>query len=79
MLKESLWHEIDALPETQLEKLWDFVQFLQYTAHKKTEKQNISKRIPGLDANTAWMSDDFDDPLPDAFWLGDDINDETPA
>ncbi len=29
-------------------------------------------RIPGLhsEKGTAWMSDDFDEPLPDEFWLG---------
>jgi hypothetical protein len=29
-------------------------------------------RIPGLHAEmgAAWMSDDFDEPLPDEFWLG---------
>ncbi|HRJ43795.1 MAG TPA: hypothetical protein PL105_18050 [Caldilineaceae bacterium] len=29
-------------------------------------------RVPGLFAGQIWMSDDFDDPLPDSFWLGDD-------
>ena len=31
-------------------------------------------RIIGLHEHLghAWMSDDFDDPLPDEFWLGDD-------
>jgi antitoxin (DNA-binding transcriptional repressor) of toxin-antitoxin stability system len=30
------------------------------------------KRVLGLHAHLgkAWMSDDFDDPLPDKFWLG---------
>lgn len=28
-------------------------------------------RIPGLHAGTTWVSDDFDDPLPDEFWLGE--------
>jgi prevent-host-death family protein len=27
-------------------------------------------RIPGLHPNTVWISDDFNDPLPDEFWLG---------
>jgi prevent-host-death family protein len=31
-------------------------------------------RVLGLHAHlgTAWMSDDFDDPLPDEFWFGDE-------
>ncbi|OQX60981.1 MAG: hypothetical protein B5M51_09240 [Anaerolinea sp. 4484_236] len=28
------------------------------------------KRIPGLNKGEIWVSDDFDDPLPDEFWLG---------
>lgn len=27
-------------------------------------------RVAGLHAGTTWVSDDFDDPLPDEFWLG---------
>lgn len=39
----------------------------------KTEKRKKTrkfKRIPGLGKGTIWISDDFDDPLPDEFWLG---------
>ena len=79
MLKETLWREIDSLPESQLKTLWDFVQFLQYTAQKKPETPQISQRIPGPDAGTIWVSDDFNEPLPDSFWLGDDLNNEAPA
>ncbi len=28
-------------------------------------------RVAGLHAGMAWMSDDFDEPLPDEFWLGE--------
>jgi hypothetical protein len=28
-------------------------------------------RVPGLHAGTTWISDDFDVPLPDEFWLGE--------
>jgi len=30
----------------------------------------ISKRISGLHAGAIWMSEDFDEPLPDEFWTG---------
>ena len=29
-------------------------------------------RIAGLHAGMGWMSDDFDDELPDSFWLGEE-------
>jgi antitoxin (DNA-binding transcriptional repressor) of toxin-antitoxin stability system len=28
------------------------------------------KRVAGLDEGAAWISEDFDAPLPDEFWLG---------
>jgi antitoxin (DNA-binding transcriptional repressor) of toxin-antitoxin stability system len=34
-----------------------------------TEKK---ERIPGLHAGMIWTSNDFDDPLPDEFWFGDE-------
>ena len=27
-------------------------------------------RVPGLNRGEVWMSDDFNAPLPDSFWLG---------
>lgn len=31
------------------------------------------KRIPGLHANQGgWISEDFDEPLPDEFWFGEE-------
>jgi antitoxin (DNA-binding transcriptional repressor) of toxin-antitoxin stability system len=33
--------------------------------------KQIKERIFGAHPG-AWMSDDFDDPLPDEFWLGDE-------
>lgn len=29
-------------------------------------------RIPGLHLGEVWISDDFEAPLPDAFWIGDE-------
>lgn len=31
-----------------------------------------SQRIPGLHAGAMTMSDDFDSPLPDAYWVGEE-------
>ena len=30
-------------------------------------------RVLGLSAGKIWISPDFDDPLPDSFWLGESI------
>jgi len=32
----------------------------------------LKERIPNLHPGAIWTSDDFDDPLPDEFWLGED-------
>jgi hypothetical protein len=33
---------------------------------------SATQRIAGLDKGAVWMSDDFDDELPDEFWFGSD-------
>lgn len=34
------------------------------------ESRSKKKRIAGLNRGTIWTSEDFDAPLPDDFWLG---------
>ncbi len=36
-----------------------------------TEPPPQGPRVLGLHEGEAWMSDDFDAPLPDSFWLGE--------
>jgi prevent-host-death family protein len=33
-------------------------------------RNGAKKRVPGLHAGKGWISDDFDEPLPDEFWIG---------
>jgi Protein of unknown function (DUF2281) len=55
-------------PEQQQEVL-DFVEFL---AQKYAQPQQPpQKRVLGLNQSKIWISDDFNDPLPDEFWLGE--------
>jgi hypothetical protein len=37
-----------------------------------TTQNQLKPRTPNLHPGSVWMSDDFDDPLPDEFWFGDD-------
>ncbi|MDD5451948.1 MAG: type II toxin-antitoxin system Phd/YefM family antitoxin [Desulfovibrionales bacterium] len=30
----------------------------------------IGKRVAGLHSGAIWISEDFDEPLPDEFWMG---------
>lgn len=61
-------------PVEQLE----IIQSLSHTlrtqyAHAATEDAPLPRhRVLGLHAGAIWMSDDFDAPLPDSFWLGGD-------
>lgn len=68
---DDLLAALDKLPEEQkqiirerLNEDWDI---------DTVEPDDDSyERIPGLNAGMIWVSDDFDDPLPDAFWLGEE-------
>lgn len=31
-----------------------------------------AERVPGLHRGEVWISDDFDEPLPDSFWVGEE-------
>lgn len=37
-----------------------------------SDQAPTSERVPNLHPGAIWTSEDFDDPLPDEFWLGDD-------
>ncbi len=40
-------------------------------ADEQPEYPSQVKRVPGLNKGNYFMSDDFDAPLPDSFWLGE--------
>jgi hypothetical protein len=49
------------------------VVLYEQPAAQAPEQQSEPKPIQlGLFPGAVWMSDDFDDPLPDNFWLGGD-------
>ncbi len=69
-LVQSLLERLARLPEPLQEHFAAlFLQELE-EAEIKTEAQPC-KRMAGLGKGTIVMADDFDDPLPDAFWLGE--------
>jgi hypothetical protein len=55
------------LPVDKQQQVLDFVEFL---AQKSTLEQKDIKRVPNLHQGKIWMSDDFNEPLDDSFWLG---------
>ncbi len=70
MLKDTLLFEIESLPDSCLQTVLDFVLFLKYLEQKNQTGDESRPRIPGLDTGSTWVSEDFDEPLPDSFWLG---------
>lgn len=68
---ETIIRELSSAPEALLLQVFNLIQS---TKEDDTLVSNLSNspRIPGLHQGEIWMSDDFNDPLPDEFWLGED-------
>lgn len=67
---------LEKLSPELLRQVFDFAEFLEHRQDQVAEAQLVKaakpKRIRDLDRGAiVWMSDDFDDPLPDEFWLGE--------
>jgi len=61
--------KLQSLPAEQQQQVIDFVEFLaqKYISSVNSQSQR-KKRIAGLHEGMGWMSEDFNDPLPDEFW-----------
>lgn len=71
-LKENLAEILDELPVELLGEVIDFAEFLREKEFKKGAKNEVkNKRIAGLNQGEIWMSNDFNDELPDEFWFGE--------
>ena len=44
---------------------------LSFDAHGHIDPVAVTKRVAGLGKGTVELAPDFNDPLPDAFWLGE--------
>lgn len=69
---EALYKTIDELSPEELKRLFKYIESknAQITADEPSSKP----RIIGLHEHLghAWMSEDFNDPLPEEFWLGEE-------
>ncbi|MCF3609787.1 hypothetical protein L2E81_25570 [Planktothrix agardhii 1033] len=68
---ETIIRELSSAPEALLLQVFNLIQSAK---EDNTLVSNLSNspRTPGLHQGEIWMSDDFNDPLPDEFWLGED-------
>jgi Protein of unknown function (DUF2281) len=72
-IRKKLHQQIDQLLPDQLNLLAEFLDFLQFKKAKPLSSVALSdERQPGLHPGAFVISDDFDDPLPDSFWLGEE-------
>ena len=72
-IRQKIHHRIDQLLPEQLGLLVEFLDFLQFRRSKddsKRSSETVQLRQPDLHPGAFIVSDDFDDPLPDSFWLG---------
>lgn len=73
-LKENLAKVIKDLPVESLAEVIDFAEFLREKKRtQQTEEMQLKERIAGLHDGQGWISDDFNDELPDEFWFGEDF------
>lgn len=70
-LLETIVRELSSAPETLLLQVYNFIQSAKEETASVSNSANLP-RIPGLHQGEIWMSEDFNDPLPDEFWLGED-------
>jgi hypothetical protein len=74
---QALFNVVNELTPEELKQLYLYITQtrLQFSGIESIKTQQPTEpRILGLHAHlgTAWMSDDFDDELPDSFWLGEE-------
>lgn len=68
---ETIVRELASVPEPLLLRVLNFIRLVKGSATLATDSSR-TPRIPGLHKGQVWMSEDFNDSLPDSFWLGDD-------
>jgi Protein of unknown function (DUF2281) len=69
-LVQSLVERLAQLPEPVQQRL--ATRFLQEVEEAEAQTaQQPRQRIAGLGKGTIVIADDFDEPLPEAFWLGE--------
>ena len=70
-LLETIIRELSSAPDTLLVQVLNLIHSAK-DDHTLSSKSSNSPRIPNLHQGEIWISDDFNDPLPDEFWLGED-------
>ena len=64
---ERIFRTIDALTPDEKQQIIDYIQ-----GQRESNGQALAPRVLDPHAGVIWMSDDFDEELPDSFWLGEE-------
>jgi hypothetical protein len=59
---------INKLQEITLDKQKQILEYVEALTEEKEPSSSQKKRVFGLHQGKIWMSDDFNQPLPDNFW-----------
>ena len=71
--RQKIYRQIEQLLPDELNLLAEFLDFLQFKGNQSSASaRQPTKRKPGLHPGAFVMSDDFNNPLPDSFWLGEE-------
>lgn len=68
-LLERVFQKVQALPDAEQDRI---ARQLLDQIEQAEERPRLKPRTPGLGKGLIEMSDDFNDPLPDSFWLGEE-------
>lgn len=72
-IEQALIAEVRSLTPQQQQEVLNFAAFLRQRSSLITEAPTDTVPKPGLHKDVPfWMAEDFDAPLPDSFWLGED-------
>ena len=69
---ESIVRELEKIPEPMQLSVLAFIRSLDGSAPENHQPSELPPRTLGLNRGAMKMSDDFDEPLPDEFWLGEE-------
>lgn len=64
--------QLQTLAPEQQQQVLDFVEFLAQK-YVIVPQEVPKQRVMDLFKGQIWMSDDFNDPLPDEFWMGEGV------
>jgi hypothetical protein len=70
-IKEEIVSELTSAPEKLLVEVLSFIRNTKSKSIQSSKPTDFH-RVAGLHEGQIWISDDFNDPLPDEFWLGNE-------